>query len=232
MLAKTNSWPSCQRPQEKTPVWFAKYKSARGSLSWIEVQLCASKGFIHFTSKPFYKPDIIMSREKNAKQKTWCAASSLLAKLEGRKRAIVRLHRPARSAVPTDRTASVTLCIAIAPCRSLPAHHNIIMFHFFPSQGRLFSLIQDNSCRARPWCLLKTVRCVCLLFQAWQSPFSHSCLTGFLAAKKTNAFSPETSMGLSKGAPRVLSTHLYCNLPPSQVVLGMCWGDALLSFFL
>ena len=90
MLAKTNSWPSCQRPQEKIPVRFAKYKSARGSLSWIQVQLCASKGFIHFTSKPFYKPDIIMSREKNAKQKAWCAATSLLAKLEGRKRAVVR----------------------------------------------------------------------------------------------------------------------------------------------
>ena len=66
-MAKTNSWPSCQRPQEKIPVRFAKYKSARGSLSWIQVQLCASKGFIHFTSKPFYKPDIIMSREKKCK---------------------------------------------------------------------------------------------------------------------------------------------------------------------
>ena len=143
MLAKTNSWPSCQRPQEKIPVRFAKYKSARGSLSWIQVQLCASKGFIHFTSKPFYKPDIIMSREKNAKQKAWCAAASLLAKLEGRKRAVVRPPIQRVPAVPTDRTASVTLRIAIAPCRSLPAHHNIVTFHFFPSQGHLFSLIQD-----------------------------------------------------------------------------------------
>lgn len=125
-------------------------------------------------------------------------------------------------AAPTDRTASVMLCIAIAPRHPLPAHHNIITFHFFPSQGHLFSLIQDNSCRAWPRFLLKTVKCVCFLFRAWRSPFSHSCLTGFLAAKKTNAFSPETSMGLSKGAPRVLSAHLCCNLPPSRVVLGMC----------
>ena len=151
MLAKTNSWPSCQRPQEKIPVRFAKYKSARGSLSCIEVQLCASKGFIHFTSKPFYKPDIIMSRGKKCKTKG-VACCRVFACQIGREKESQCAAPPVRRApaVPTDRTASVTLRISIAPCRSLPSHHNIVTFHFFPSQGHLFSLIQDNSCKARP----------------------------------------------------------------------------------
>lgn len=155
------------------------------------MQPCASKGFIHFTPKPFYKPDIIMSRGKKGKTKggVCCRVSACGCSVR---------RVPA---APRDGTAPVTLCMAIAPRRPLPAHHNIITLHFFPSQGHLFSLIQDNSFRARPRCLLTTVKCACFSFQAWRSPFSHSCLTEFLAAKKTNAFSPEASMGLSKGAP-------------------------------
>jgi hypothetical protein len=46
----------------------------------------------------------------------------------------------------------------------------------------------------------------------------------FPAAKNT-AFSPETFTEMCKGASRVLSTCLYCNLSLSQVVLEMCWED-------
>lgn len=64
---------------------------------------------------------------------------------------------------------------------------------------------------------------VCFLFQSGQFQFPHAGLTNFLPAK--NVFNPETSVGLCKGASRVLSTCLYCNLSLSHVVLEMCRED-------
>lgn len=102
---------------------------------------------------------------------------------------------------------------------SLPPPPAIITFHFFSTQGPVFSFREDNSCKAQPWC--NGEMCL-LLFHSWQFWFSHSCLANFLAAKK-DAFSPETSIGTGNGASRVASAHLYCNSSLSQVLLEMCW---------
>ena len=57
------------------------------------------------------------------------------------------------------KTSSIMLCMIIFHCHFIPAHHNIIMFHF-SGQEPIFSFIQDNSCKAQPWCFLKMVKCV------------------------------------------------------------------------
>lgn len=140
MLAKTDSWSSCQQPQEKIPMWFAKCKSARGNLSWIEAQLCASKGFIHFTSKPFYKPDIIMSREKKKCKTKGVVCCRVSACQTGREKASHCAAPPSSAFRQLPRTEQHPSCSALQLLLATLSQLIITSLRsiFFPARGIYF----------------------------------------------------------------------------------------------
>lgn len=81
------------------------------------------------------------------------------------------------------KTSSIMLCMTIFLCHFLPAHHNIITFHF-SSQGPIFSFIQDNSCEAQPWCLLRWWNVFGFCFSLTNSNFHTPAWQIFLLQKR------------------------------------------------
>lgn len=144
--------------------------------------------------------DIIMSR-KNIKQKDvpcCCMSACQIGREE--KELLCRFALLLHSSSFNWKTSSIMLCMTIFLCHFLPAHHNIITFHF-SSQGPIFSFIQDNSCEAQPWCLLRWRNAFVFCFSLTNSNFHTPAWQIFLLKKRgKNAFSPETFMGLCKGA--------------------------------
>lgn len=151
------------------------------------------------------------------------AAAFLLAKLEEKKKELLcRFALLLHSSSFNWKTSSIMLCMTIFLCHFLPAHHNIIRFHF-SSQGPMFSFIQDNSCEAQPWCLLQWWSAFVFCFSLSYSNFHSPAWQIFLQGKKMHS-----ALKLPRDCAkelRVLSTCLYCNLSLSQAVLEICWED-------
>lgn len=102
---------------------------------------------------------------------------------------------------PSDRTASITRSALQFLCHFLPAHHNIITFHF-SSQGPLFSPIQDNSWTAQPGCLLKMLKRL-LFVSVLATPILTLLLDKFSCCQKMHS-ALKLSWGWAKELPGCL----------------------------
>lgn len=149
----------------------------------------------------------------------WSAASFLLAKL-GKKTELLCHPALLQHSSSSDRKNSIhhalhrNFSLPFSPSSSW---HNYVSF--LSSQGPVFSFTQDSSWEAQPWCFLKMVTDMCLLFVAVLTiPIFTLLLDKFSCCQKKCNQPWNFHRAVQRSFQGDLSTCLYCNWSLSQLV--------------